>query len=311
MRIAQMLLVGLLCVSNYAAAQGCMLIRRTLPDDLRASFEERFSKLLASQAEEHWEDVAELIGRCRYKCNSNNLYTSSYKACLVSRMQEVRLVGFDFSIKDLSICTATLEGTGPATASLSGPAAEQFEWYLTGTARFQTSAEEWMEQTKVVAYLDQGQWYFIPPQSNMQDRWEKAHFTKADFARDRPEEIEVWNSPSSPVEITDVHVYMDRQYPSHRNMTFKLRNKTSKKVRALIIWFHNETVPGEVWLGAGPIQPKGQRTVEDAGFSPYGDFCEGTWKQTMLVEEVDFADGSKWEFKQRANQSATGSRQDP
>jgi hypothetical protein len=40
----------------------------------------------------------------------------------------------------------------------------------------------------------------------MQDKWEKAHYTEADFVRDRKDEIKVRNSPSSPVEITDVHV---------------------------------------------------------------------------------------------------------
>jgi len=136
----------------------------------------------------------------------------------------------------------------------------------------------------------------------MQSKWEKAHYTQADFARDRQEEIEIRNSPLSPIEITDVHVYMDRQYSSLRNIHFKLRNKTSKKVIALTVRFGNESVSGLVALaGAHQIAPKGYLALEET-VPVYGDFCDGIWKHAMVIEDVDFADGSKWEFKQSGDQ---------
>lgn len=235
MRIKQILLVGVLLVGGYAAAipAGCAPAPHSLPDDLRSSLDKRFSEFLAAQAEGERDNVAELLGRCRFGwCTDGNFYTSSYKQCLVSRMQEVRLLDFDFSNPDLYTCSTKMELPAGTVARF---AAEQLSWSLRGTARFQTSSEDWTEQTQVIAYRDQGQWYFIPPQSSMQmqSKWEKVHYTQADFARDRQEEIKIRNSPSSPVEITDVHVYMDRQFPSERNVHFKLRNKTSKKVIAL------------------------------------------------------------------------------
>lgn len=303
MRIKRILFVGVLFVGGYAAAipAGCMPAPHALPDDLRSSLEEQLSTFLAAQAEGHWGDVEKLLGRCRLGCPSGNFYTSSYKQCLVSRMQEVRMLDFDFSFHDLSTCTTKME---LPTGTVARVAAEQLSWYLRGTGKFQTSSEDWMEQTQVIAYRDQGQWYFIPPQQNMrmQSKWEKVHYTQADFARDRQEEIEIRNSPSSPIEITDVHVYMDRQYPSLRNIHFKLRNKTSKKVVALSMKIGNESVSGAVVLaGAHQIAPKGYLALEES-VPVYVDFCDGIWKHAMVIEEVDFADGSKWEFKQSGDQ---------
>jgi hypothetical protein len=301
MRIKRILMVGVLFVGGYAAAvpAGCLPAPHALPDDLRSSLEERFSRFLTAQAEEHWSDVAELMGRCRFGCDSGGLYTSESKQCLVSRMQEVRMLDFDYSIRDLSTCSTEMElptGTVPRFA------AEQLTWYLRGTGKFQTASGDWMEQTRITAYRDQGQWYFIPPQRAMQDKWEQVHYTEAALVRDRLEEIEIRNSPSSPIEITDVHVHMDRQFPSLRNIDFRLRNNSVKKV----IWLSmritiTDALGGTYWSGPYEIKPKGYLAHEDT-VSAYSDFCDGTWKHVMVIQEVHFADGSNWKLKQSGDQ---------
>jgi hypothetical protein len=301
MRIKRILLVGVLLVGSYAAAQipaGCLPAPHALPDDLRASLDKRFSEFLAAQAEGQWDNVAELLGRCRFGwCTDGNFYISSYKQCLVSRMQEVRMLGFDFSNPDLYTCSTKME---LPTGTVARIAAEQLSWDLRGTGKFQTSTEDWTEQMQVVAYRDQGQWYFIPPQQNMEHQWERAHYTQADFARDRQEEIEIRNSPLSPIEITDVHVYMERQFPSLRNVHFKLRNKTSKKVIALSARIGDESGSHD-FSGPYRIAPKGYLSLNQ-DFSAYGDFCSGVRQHPMVIMDVHFADGSKWEFKQSGDQ---------
>ena len=135
----------------------------------------------------------------------------------------------------------------------------------------------------------------------MQDEWEKAHYTEAYFGRDRQEEIEVRNSPSAPVEITDVHVYMDRKFPSLRNVQYRLRNRTAKK----IVWFSMKidmitNGPGAVmWSRPDEIAPKGEFAGEQ-DTTGYGDFCNGIDKNEIVVDEIEFADGSKWKFKESA-----------
>jgi len=290
MRISRLLLLGVLSVGQgVAQVNSCALVPHTIPDDLRSSLEQRVAAFLSAQADGDWVQVAELIG---------NRDTDSYKQCLVSRMQELRMLSFDFSIQYLSACSTKTElptGTVPRFA------VEQLEWYLPGTGRFQTSSEAWTEETRLIAYRDQGQWYFKPPQRQMQEKWEKAHYTEADFRRDRQEEIEVRNSPSSPVEITDVHVFMDRKFPSLRNVRFILRNVTTKKVVGLGMKISMvDNGPGEIDIqGPYQIAPKGKIAKEES-LDALTDMCGVASKNAILVDRVEFADGSKWEFKEPA-----------
>jgi hypothetical protein len=212
-------------------------------------------------------------------------------------MQELRLVRFDFSTPDLYTCTTSME---LPSGTVDRVTAEHLSWYVRGTGRFQTSSEAWLEETQIRAYRDQGQWYFIPPQWAMQDKWEKIHYTEADFSRDRQDEIDVRNSPSSPIEITDLHAYMIRQFPSLRNVKFTLRNKTSKKVVALSVRIGIEGPEGYTEMdGPYQIKPKGFLTLEQDD-TAYGDFCEGVWRREIVIRDVTFADGSKWQFKEPA-----------
>jgi hypothetical protein len=293
MRITRLLLIGTLSLGSYAAAQiyGCLPEPHTLPDDLRSTLDARLATFLTAQAQGRWDDVADLLGSKAF------VHESSYKQCLVSRMQELRMVSFDLFTPDLYTCTTR---TGLTAGTVDRLTAEQLSWYVRGTARFQTSSEAWLQETQVTAYRDQGQWYFVPPQKNMQDKWEKVHYIDTDFARDRQEEIEIRNSPSSPIEITDVHVHMDRQYPSIRNMDFKLRNKTAKKVIGLWMRIGDESGSVDSTLPY-QIEPKGYLAHEES-VSAYSDFCAGIRKLPMVVMEVSFADGSKWELKSPGNQ---------
>jgi hypothetical protein len=58
--------------------------------------------------------------------------------------------------------------------------------------------------------------------------------------------------------------------------------------------------PGEEdWSAPYQMEPKRQIS-EEQSTTAYADFCEGVSKNEMVVQEVDFADGSKWEFKEPA-----------
>jgi hypothetical protein len=293
MRIARTLLVGALCLGSCAAAQvnACLPEPHTLPDDLQSPLEARLAKFLAAQSQGHWDEVEELLG------SMDVVNGSSYRRCLVSRMKELRMVSFDRSTPDLYTCTTKMD---LAAGTVDRVTAEQLSWYVRGTAGFQTSSETWLEVTQMRAYRDQGQWYFIPPQWAMQDKWEKIHYTEADFARDRRDEIDIRNSFSSPIEITDLHAYMDRKFPSLRNIKFTLRNKTTKKVVAISVRIGIEGLEGFTEMdGPYEIKPNGSLTLEQDD-SAYGDFCAGVWKREIVVREAEFADGSKWKFKEPA-----------
>ena len=153
MRITRALLVGVLWVGGYADAQvrGCLPEPHTLPDDLGSTLETRLTLFLTAQAQGHWDDVEELLG------SVDVVNKSAHRGCLVSRMQELRMVSFDLSAPYLYTCTSKMEL--PA-GTVDRVTAEQVPWYVRGTARFQTSSETWLEETQMRAYRDQGD---LPP----------------------------------------------------------------------------------------------------------------------------------------------------
>ena len=82
MRITRLLLVGVLSVANYAAAQtfpARVIVHKKLPGDLQSSLEERLSQFVAAQATDHWEEVAESLGRCRWACNDGKVLYAIYE----------------------------------------------------------------------------------------------------------------------------------------------------------------------------------------------------------------------------------------
>jgi hypothetical protein len=111
-----------------------VLVRRKLPDDLQSSLEERFSRFLAAQAEDHREELTELLGTCArqaYDGKCYKSYTASYKLCMVERMQEVRMLDFDFSTQNLFINT-TFEEMEPIDGPVNRFAAERSPWHMRG-----------------------------------------------------------------------------------------------------------------------------------------------------------------------------------
>jgi hypothetical protein len=58
---------------------------------------------------------------------------------------------------------------------------------------------------------------------------------------------------------------------------------------------------GAIYM-AGPFEmkPKGYYALEES-VSAYGDFCDGVKKSAIVINEVDFADGSEWKLKDSGN----------
>src|SRR5436190_17092161 len=129
MRITQLFLVGVLCLGNHSAAQirGCLPEPHTLPDDLRSTLQTRLGSFMTAQAQGQWGDVAQLLGNQAFSRES------SYKQCLVSRMQELRMVRFDLSSPDLYTCATQAELPSGAVDRVT---ADQLSWSVRGTATF-------------------------------------------------------------------------------------------------------------------------------------------------------------------------------
>lgn len=133
-RVKLGLLLGVLCIGTYTVGQirSCVPEPHTPPDDLRSSLEARLSKFIAAQAQGRWDEVEELLG------TKDVVYKSSHRQCLISRMQELRIVSFDLSTPDLYTCTTQMD---LPSGGIDRVTAEQLPWYVRGAAVFQTPSE--------------------------------------------------------------------------------------------------------------------------------------------------------------------------
>jgi hypothetical protein len=236
-----------------------------------------------------------MLGKYRRGGTGDHLYTAAHKECLISQMQALPMISFTFTTH-----------TEYSTEILSMPASKRW-WYLIGEAVFRTTSGERTQQTRIVAYRDEGEWYFTPP--NYDEYWEKTHITDTELSADHADEIEIRDAPASPLEILDLHALLNDKYHSLRDLTFKLRNRSDKKVRGFTLGLYSDG--GSTEYSAGhPIEPGASRE-EKMSSSRYLYFCDGVNKDELVVVSVWFADGSEWQRpkpKTKASNAASASR---
>src|SRR5262249_27619588 len=137
---------------------------------------------------------------------------------------------------------------------------------------------------------DKGEWYFSPP--NYDSYWLKTHLTEADLAVDRADEIEIEDRFESPLQITDVHAFLDREYLSLLRVSFKLNNRTGKKISAFTVRF--DTKGGSAEYSAGDRIEPGASVEAKETISRWAYFCDGAMRHKFKVISVSFADGTEW-----------------
>lgn len=261
--------------------------KASIPDELRTSLQSRLTLFTQAQADDRWDLVASMLGRYRGG-SGHDPYTQAHKDCLISQMQSFPMVSF--TVTDYRFSTEIL-----------GAPADRRWWYLVGDAVYRMKSGDQQQHSEMVAYRDKGEWYFTPP--NYDRSWERTHLTEADLSADYSEEIEIEPEATSPLEIFDLHVSLDKQYPSLRNLTLKLRNRSSKNVSAFDLRLYSDG--GSVPYGAGCDMEPGSSREEKMSSARYSYFCEGVKKDKFVVDSVRFADGSEWE-RPKAKVSGTG-----
>lgn len=137
-------------------------------------------------------------------------------------------------------------------------------------------------------YMDKGEWYFSPP--NYDTYWLRSHLSDAELSADYSDEIEIPSDSTSPLEILDIHAFINKEALTDRDVTFKLRNRSSKTVTAFGWQARNQQ------YGTGCQIEPGSSLDQKMTSSRYGYyFCDGVRKDKLFVDSVFFADGSKWE----------------
>jgi len=270
------------------------------PEALRPELDSRLQAFTEAQANGDWGTVEQLLGKYR-RGGNYLLFTPSHRACLIAEMKNYPMVSFKYTVWDKSYSSEILS-TPP----------ERRWWSLVGEATFHQANKEVKKQIYLIAYRDQGNWYFTPPP--IDNATAASHFGPEQLAANLADQgrviLRVPND--SPLRIVDVHVFTDPSNVLSRKVTFRLRNITGKRVTGYTYRISDSTDDGDEVAGLGDqkdwIEPwaESHEFHEDDVTAYY--WCEGRGdvKTTIEIQDVKFQDGSGWTAPKEA-----GSNQNP
>jgi hypothetical protein len=257
------------------------------PESLRPELDARLKTFMDAQKSGEWNEVAALLGRYR-RGGNYLLYTTTHRACLVDEMKHLPMVRFDYRVWDQSFSSEILS-TPP----------ERRWWTLVGEATFWRGGTEIKKQIQIVAYRDNGNWYFTPPPVDNANA--ASHFTLEQLATDLQDKVVARVASNSPLTLVDVHAFTDKSNVLSRRVQFRLRNTTGKRVTGYTYRISDSTNDGDITSSTGDkkdwIEPwaESHEFSEDDVTGYY--WCEGQGEVRTIIEiqDVRFDDGTEWD----------------
>jgi hypothetical protein len=256
------------------------------PEALRPQLDSRLRAFVDAQAAGDWDQVSGLLGKYR-RGGNYLLYTAAHRACLIDEMKQFPMIKFQYTVWDKSFSSEILE-TPP----------ERRWWTLVGEATIRQNNGEVKKQIALVAYRDDGDWYFTPPAIDNADA--SSHFTPQQLASDLQDKVVLRVPPDSPLKVVDLHVFTDSKNVMSRKVGFRLRNVTGKRVTGYTYRISDSTDDGDITSTTGDrkdwIEPWAEsREFDEVGGTGYY-WCEGQGEvQTIIeIQNVWFEDGSEW-----------------
>lgn len=200
-------------------------------------------------------------------------------------MQKLPMIAFDYTIEESPLASSEI---------LSTPASKRW-WRLVGEGTFQTATKTIKQKTWLTAYRDNGDWFFSPPDI---DDMSGSQLSPDERLKDRKDDVDLATGPNWPLEVVDVHVFIDPTDAKVRNIKFRLHNRTILPVTRYGYKISDEHKEGSISFGTGAqkdsIEPNGtsHEFHEDYPVSRY--LCEGDARIQIQIENVGFADGTEW-----------------
>ena len=255
------------------------------PEELRPQLQSRLDRFLKAQAEGNWEEVAQMLGKYR-RANQYLEYTPEHKACFLAQMKTMPMVAFDFTVQE-----------SPFSSEIFSTPPGRRWWILKGEAAFRKGVDTIKHRTSLIAYRDEDNWFFTPPPFD-DDAWARAHLAPGEISRDRADQVELVATSGFPLEIVDLHVFIDPNHLATRHVQFRLHNKTDKRVTAYSFEIGDAKRRGSISVGTGAtrdtIEPGGLSRVWDENDTAYLYWCEGEARMRIELQDVTFADGTSF-----------------
>jgi hypothetical protein len=269
------------CVGERSSAQERNAWQ--FPSELRPSLDARLMQFLTAQSDGRWDDVSTLLGDYRFGYFGGSLrFTKFHKTCLISAMKKFPMIHFDYAIRESPY----------SSEFLTNPAGRK-EWPLEGDGTFQTGNKVVKQKTWLAAYRAGGDWFFSPPVDAA-----GSQLSREELLRDRKGEIDLPSRPDSPLEVIDLHVFIDPKDTRSRDIRFRLRNKTDKVVARYGYKISDAHKQGSISFGTGAqrdaIEPNGTSHEFHESYASSLYRCEGEARIQVEIDNVGFADGTEW-----------------
>jgi len=235
------------------------------------------------QAVQNWSGVAELIGNY-HSLSKRTKYSAPEKLWLIEQVKKTRLLKF------------TPQRSSWSTAVLVLPMSERY-WYIEGVAEFSDGPVKALAAS-LVAYRDQGAWYFYPFVRNECGEItapQMPDFSLSDVERRLPP-LSLTIDRRAPVEVFEFALTRigDSACSTRRNMVFRLRNIGTKDINGFgfsIIGLRSNGGSSSVGVGLPEGLKPGQVTVYQ------GDIWVGPNPKLLQLDFVRFRDGTFWRPK--------------
>lgn len=247
-----------------------------IPASLKPSLISGLDSYTSAQREGRWDDLWALMGKHRLT-GAAKFAAETEKPCILDQIKSSPLVSF------------TPEYSTFSTQILPLPLHKRW-WFIHGSGIFETKSGSVERKTTIVARRAGNNWYFEGPSRD--DEWEKEHVDFKTPSSELAQFISVLAPPSSPVSVEDIRVSINQDYLSLRILRFKLRNQTAKQIKSIA--YRLASKGGNISVGAGQvIDARGAEEFE-VTYSGYGYFCQGERQHKLIVETVNYSDGSIW-----------------
>jgi hypothetical protein len=192
--------------------------------------------------------------------------------------------------------TFTVQEYPYSTEILSTPAGKRW-WALVGEGTFRNASGIVKRPSSVTAYRDRGDWYFTPHYLD-DEAWARAHLTAEQLAADYKDHVDQLLAPGCPLDIVDLHVFINPERVSSRLVQFRLRNKTDKRVKGYCFEISDQRHDGAIGVGTGDrrdaIEPLGDSRMWEEDYDAYVYWCQGESRMRIEIQSVLFSDGVTW-----------------
>ena len=268
------------CCGSVTNSSAQTANRCKFPPEERPALDARLKSFLQAQAEGQWESVAELLGSSRRSYFDNAVsFTSSHKSCLIAQMQRWPMIAFEYAVQD-------------STCSSAYRFAPRTSWPLVGEATFQTGDKATKQNTWVAAYKENGEWFFSPGMDASRP------LNTEQPSTDRNGDVDLLFGPTAPLELVDLHVFVDPKDAKLRDIHFRLRNKMTVAATQYGYKITDENERGSISFGTGAekdvIGPNAISREFHESYALVQYLCEGEPRIRLAIDHVTFADGTEW-----------------